>query len=79
MRSLPTSVGTAPKFAASKNTNTELTTKPVTITWAAVSRPSAAATGTDARTTALTRSHATISRCRFTRSARAPARSPNSR
>ncbi len=36
MRSLPTSVGRAPKLAESKKTNTDIDTNPTTITCAAV-------------------------------------------
>jgi len=79
MRSRPTSCGTAPKLAESKNTNTELATKPTMMTWATVRWPSRAAIGTEASTTALTRSHETMRRCRSTRSDSAPDTRPNSR
>jgi hypothetical protein len=78
-RARPTSTGSAPKFAPSKNVYTACTANPTTSTCATVSTPSSCATGIDPINTALTRSADTITRRRFHRSERAPANSPVSR
>jgi hypothetical protein len=75
----PTSTGTAPKFAASKNTNIVGATAATISTCPTESTPKEDATGSDPRATALSRSDTIISRWRFHRSASAPATSPNIR
>ena len=79
IRARPTSVGSAPKSAASKKTNSVGTRKATARTCGTVSTSNHAAIGTLARTTALTRSVSTITRLRSNRSASAPAGSPNIR
>src|SRR4029079_10116043 len=79
MRSLPTSVGSAPKSAASKNTNNAGTTNAATSRWGTVSAPNHEAIGIEASTSALPTSRATMTRFRLNRSASAPAGSPNIR
>ena len=78
MRSLPTNVGSAPKSAASKNTNNAGTTKAATSRCGTVSAPNQDAMGIEASTAALTPSTATMTRFRLNRSA-GPAGRPNIR
>jgi len=79
IRSRPTRAGMAPKFAASKNTNTVGERNAAARMCGTVSTPSSAARGSDPNATALVRSAATITRRRSHRSARAPATRPSIR
>src|ERR1022692_102225 len=73
----PASVGTAPKLAASNHTNRLAAPSATSTTSGIVRRPNALATGIAAISAAQPRSQPTISRRRRTRSASAPASSPN--
>ncbi|SDP88105.1 hypothetical protein SAMN05421507_11874 [Lentzea jiangxiensis] len=77
--SLPTSAGSAPKLAASKNTNAVCVANATTTTCGAVSPPASHASGTLSSTAATAKSIATIIARRSSRSASAPASSPNTR
>src|SRR5438132_6160429 len=79
IRSRPTSVGTAPKFAASKHTKIVGDSSAAISTCGTVSTPKAAATGSEPSAAALARSAVTMTRRRSHRSASAPATSPSSR
>ena len=79
IRSRPTMAGSAPNAAPSKNTKAVWVRKPAASACTAVSDPSANATGTDAMVSPATTSATTMTRCRSSRSDRAPENSPNSR
>ena len=75
----PASAGTAPKLAASNQTNRLAVPSATSTTSGIVRRPNAAATGIAAISAAQPRSQPTISGRRRTRSATAPASRPSAR